>query len=354
MRNYFIGIDFSKATFDIALRGKNQVKDTDFQTGKFSNNNDGYKKLLSWVKGYTKRTKKKDMLFCGECTGSYSKGLATFLYNKGYDINLENPLAIKRSLGLRRGKSDKADAQAICNFAQEKGDRLRLFKPRTGYLKKAEELQSKRKILIKSRDMLRNYCKERIDTADEKEEKAVRESLKDILDMIDSQDADVKKIDKELEQLFTADDCEAKENYEILRSMKGIGPVNAATFIIYTENFTLFLTARQMMSFWGVAPFPNESGTSVHKGTHISKLANKDLKAVLTEAARAAVVYDDKIRAYYNHLVEKGKPKKLAMNNVRAKMIKIVFKMIQTKTKYDKNYDNNKRLLQSKAATVLN
>jgi transposase len=353
MRKYFIGIDFSKRTFDAALRGKDQIEDKDFQTGKFTNDQDGFRKLLSWVRSNTRGTGKSELLFCGECTGLYSQGLGLFLFKNGYDICLENPLAVKRSLGLRRGKSDKADACAICNLAQEKGDRLRLYRPRAGYLRKAEELEARRKALVNARVGLSQFCTEHIDMAGDDEKEDKRESLKNMLDIVESMKKEEDNISRQLEELFTADDCEAKENYEILLSMKGLGPVNAVAFIIYTANFTLFLTPQQMMSYWGVAPFPNESGTSVRKGTHISKLAKKDLKALLTEAARSAVQYDEKMGAYYQRLLGKGKPKKVAINNVRAKMIKILFKMIQTKTKYDKNYDSKKKQ-QAKIAVALN
>jgi hypothetical protein len=46
-----------------------------------------------------------------------------------------------------------------------------------------------------------------------------------------------------------------------------------------------------MASYSGVAPFPNESVT-MNKDSHISHLANRELKVLLTQCARSAAQYN--------------------------------------------------------------
>lgn len=64
-------------------------------------------------------------LICFENTGSYSKEILYFLVDQDIPCLEENPLKISRSLGLRRGKSDKVDSQDICNYAFEKRIRFK-------------------------------------------------------------------------------------------------------------------------------------------------------------------------------------------------------------------------------------
>ena len=45
------------------------------------------------------------------------------------------------------------------------------------------------------------------------------------------------------------------------------------------------------------------------------------------------------MKKYYNRLLNRGKIKGVALNNVKAKLINIVFTMVRRGTIYDPNYD---------------
>ena len=131
---------------------------------------------------------------------------------------------------------------------------------------------------------------------------------------------------------------ELKENYELLTGIKGIGAVNAIAFIILTDNFTLFDNPRQFACHTGMAPFGQESGTSIHKTPRTSKTANKDMKPLLTQAARCAVRYNAELRTYYQRKISEGKKDKVVINNVRNKLIHRVFAVVKHRTPYMDNY----------------
>ena len=48
-----------------------------------------------------------------EILATTEKGLCNFIYGKGYDMWLENAKSIKDASGLRRLKSDRADASMV-------------------------------------------------------------------------------------------------------------------------------------------------------------------------------------------------------------------------------------------------
>jgi transposase len=109
MKNYVdvIGIDVSKLTIDAHIhhRAVHRV---------FLNTSKGYKALLLWTEPYLKE---QCYFFCFENTGHYSTNLSVYLSENTVDYLEESPLAIKRSAGIARGKTDRLDATMIARYA---------------------------------------------------------------------------------------------------------------------------------------------------------------------------------------------------------------------------------------------
>lgn len=64
------------------------------------------------------------------------------------------------------------------------------------------------------------------------------------------------------------------------------------------------------------------------------------LKAYISEAANVAVVHDCKMKAYYKRMVDKGKPRGVAMNNVKNKILHIAFALVRNDCDYEENHGN--------------
>src|SRR5690606_20347639 len=99
-----IGIDVSKLTLDVYIK-TTQVHH------QFSNDSKGFKQLISWL--VKQNVILEETLFCFEHTGWYCLMLSYFLFDNQYQYCCVNAIEIKRSMGLKRGKSDKADAWEI-------------------------------------------------------------------------------------------------------------------------------------------------------------------------------------------------------------------------------------------------
>ena len=109
---YFLGIDISKDSFDIALVDKEQklLAKTKYPMGYDSFNE--FEKLLS---SYPKN----ELLILCESTGIYHLNLLSFLLEKEYRCALINPMLIKayiQSSSLRKSKTDTIDAKHIALF----------------------------------------------------------------------------------------------------------------------------------------------------------------------------------------------------------------------------------------------
>ena len=60
---------------------------------------------------------------------------------------------------------------------------------------------------------------------------------------------------------------------------------------------------------FGVAPFKNQSGSSIKGKTKVSHIANKKMKSLLNMAALSAKKNDIEIKEFYERKVEEGKNK---------------------------------------------
>ncbi len=110
-KHVFIGIDVSKVTIDVSLFIPSIQKITHQQ---FANKKSGYKQMLSWI---SKQYSLADCLFCMEDTGLYSYTLCYYLSSIGAHYVVASTYRIKHSMGIVRGKSDKADSAMIATYA---------------------------------------------------------------------------------------------------------------------------------------------------------------------------------------------------------------------------------------------
>jgi hypothetical protein len=72
----------------------------------------------------------------------------------------------------------------------------------------------------------------------------------------------------------------------------------------------------------------------------VSRLANKKIKVLLTQAALCAVRHDANIRRYYLRKMADGKPEWLIINNIRGKLIHRIFATVRSRNFYQLDYKN--------------
>ena len=343
MKNIIIGIDFSKETFDatvLDLSKTNGVLPASINGmhKKFPNSKRGFHQLLSWIKKSTKQQPSKDWMFCGEQTGRYSHGLCEFLFTKGLDMWCEAPLRIKRSMGIARGKNDSLDSLRIAEYACRYQDKMIAYKPVSEAVAMLKELFLARLKFVEQRKALfvRNNTLTEYSKGSEAEKTVAMLSRK----LIEQYDESIKKLEEEMQAIIDSDK-DILETFENITSIKGISLINASAFIIYTNNFKDFgADPRRIASYWGVAVFAQDSGTSVHHPARTSPMCSKMLKSLLSEAAMAARIYNPGIKQYYDRLIAKGKHKGVALNNVKNKLVHIITALAVNKTKYMEGYES--------------
>jgi transposase len=324
--DWFIGIDVSKATLDVAFTHKDNPEQLSWQ--KFDNSIIGFKHLLNWLK--KQKVNIKNSLFCMEHTGQYTLALCCFLQEKSLFYTLVSPLHLKKSLGITRGKNDKIDAKRIAQFACLHHRTLKPMQLSSACLLKLKNLMAFRDRLTKTKVSLKQTMQDLKDTSSLVDNRFIIKESEKQLQLIEQQ---INHTDKQIEATVQEDE-EVQKNFRLASSVIGIGMITAVAFLIYTQNFTAFDNGRQFACYSGVAPFEYSSGSSIHGKTKTSPLANRKMKALLSNCASAAVQHDPQLKLYYQRKVKQGKAKLSALNAVRAKLVNRVFATVNRGTDY--------------------
>ena len=317
----FIGIDVSKADFYVAVYGTQLY-------GKFANNPSGFEKMVSWISDQVD-VGKQEMVFALEHTGLYSLNLSLFLDAHGYPFTMLAGLELKRSQGIRRGKSDKADARVIAEYVYEKKEKIKLYQMPSQRLLQLKRLLSHREQLVKERAAFKGRLKEYTSFLVAQQNPVLFNSHKAMIACLDKH---INITETELHRLIK-EDQKLLNQFHLINSIKCVGPQTALTMIVLTSGFTQFETWRKFASYAGIAPFPNESGTFKAKAK-ISHLANKRIKTLLSNCAVSAIQHNPEMRIYYQRRVTEGKNEMSTKNIIRNKLLARIFAVIERKTPY--------------------
>jgi transposase len=318
---WFIGVDISKLFFDVAIHDKGEYKR--FKHSRFDNNPKGYSDFTKWLTKHDVIL--SNVLICMEHTGVYGIGLACFLERKA-SYCMVNPLHIKRSMGLNRGKNDKIDAQGIARFCYLHREELKPSKLPTRTLQSLRLLFSERSRIVKAIQIEKAVLSELSQSMAITSKERAKVRLQGLT-------ADLKAVDKELLEIINSSE-EIKKNYILSTSVIGIGLVNAVLMIVYSNNFEGISNARSFACYSGIAPFEHTSGTSIRGKTRVSHLANKQIKTQLTNAARSAVMNDPEIRKYYKRKKDEGKEHGVIMNAIKFKLVSRVYATVKRGTPF--------------------
>lgn len=337
MKKLFVGIDFSKEKVDVAIISADGLSETAQRVfNAFSNTPSGHRQLVKWVGQNSNGADPSSWIFCGENTGDYSKPLCNYLYGKGHDMWLENAKSIKDASGIRRLKSDRADASMIAEYAMRNHDKAVVYEPLSESLSQLRELYLYRQMVIRHKCSFEVRRSEKRATMEKSPAKrAIAQSGRHIVSELNNE---IAKIDKRIASLIDSSE-ELAEVFKVVTSVPGIGIQNAVCLMVYTDNFRKFgYDARKTACYYGVAPFGRDSGTSVHADPHVHYMANRHIKAMLTQAALAAVRFNPTVSRYYQRLLERGKKKQVALNNVKNKLLHIVTAMAKSNQMYNAEY----------------
>ncbi len=320
----FIGIDISKMSFDVAV-----LIDGAYHNQYFTNDLTGFSDFSTWVKSF-----KQPAYICLEATGVYGLALAKHCHQEKHNVIVANPIQTHAfaKMEMSRNKTDKADAMSIARYCQHLHDKdnidKRLFTPKDAAFERIQFLVTRLDQLGKMRSQENNRLDVSLD-------KIAARSISSMLKFIDKETAKIKQ--KIADTVNNSKQLRAQA--ELLNSIDGIGDKTAWSILAYIGDISLFENAKQISSYAGLNPRIEQSGSSINRSS-LSKMGCARLRKALYMPALVAVRYNVLMKRFYEKLVAKGKPKKVALVAVMRKLLVLAYGVLKSGKPFDVNYQN--------------
>ena len=258
-----------------------------------------------------------------EATSTYWMGVALYLHQIGMTIHVVNPKHAHHFAEsyARHHKTDAIDAELLMRLGEERGDQLRVWTPPPACHEALYQRLVLRETLLKQRVALKNTLHAFEQRPNGLE---VQPHTDEILAVLNH---NIETLEKEIAHILKT--CEWHEMASRLMSIKGIGVLTTAWLLVATVGFTTCESADQLASYAGLAPREHRSGSSVYKRPRLPHTGHTRLRRNLFMAARSASVHSPRMKAHFDQMVERGKPKKVARCAIARKLVVIAFALIR-------------------------
>ena|SRR6266496_788245 len=332
MIKYSLGIDISMKMFHVCLSvidNQQQIKVK--ASRKFTNNVAGFKELCDWIK---KHYKQQDipLHIIMEATGVYYEQCAMYLYKKGFTVIVVLPNKAKKYLqatGLK-SKNDKIDAKGLAQMGAEK--KLNPWQPMDDFYYTLRSLTRHHESLQNIKTNINNQL--HADNAGMYANKQVGKQLKNLIETIDKQ---IAEIEKSIED-HIASDSAVQQKVDGIIKIKGVGLMTVATLLAETNGFLLFENIPQIVSYSGYDVVEDQSGKHIGK-TKISKKGNSHIRRILHMPAFNVVRY--KVSPFlqlFNRTLQKHNIKMKSYVAVQKKILIIIYSLWKRDHAFNEEY----------------
>jgi transposase len=183
--------------------------------------------------------------------------------------------------------------------------------------------QLKLQALVERRRQLLKLINQENNRLQQTTDNEVHKSIRTVVKSLENQ---LKTITQRIERAVRSDTVNARK-VEILDSVKGIGPVTVSTIVAELPELGK-LNRQSIAKLVGVAPINNDSGQSSKRRR--TKGGRSTVRCTLYMATLVAVRFNAAIKTFYQRLLAKGKPKKVALTAAMRKLLTIVNTLIRS------------------------
>ena len=385
----FIGIDAAKDKHDCFI--VNSDGEVLYDVFTISNTLGGFNDLLSKIKSFSKDLSKTKVGL--EATGHYSYNLLGFLLDNGLPTYVLNPLhtnLYRKSLSLRKTKTDKVDARTIAAMLMS----CQSLKPYTRALYHNEELKSLTRYRfdkVSERAKLKTSVSRLITILFPELEKLVSQvhcvsvyallsefpsakhiananltrltnllysaskghynrgtairlreaarnsigsvmpakslELKHTIKLIGELDDEISEIEAAIKQIVDSLGT-------TILTIPGIGYATAASILAEVGDFSNFETPDKILAFAGMSPSTYQSGQLTNCYAHMEKRGSKYLRFALYNATKYVCKWDSNFAAYLAKKRSEGKHYNVAISHAAKKLVRLIFALEKSRLPY--------------------
>ena len=387
----YVGIDVAKDKHDCFIT--NSDGEVLFPVFTIQNNRDGFDDLFSRIQSVSPDMSKIKVGL--EATGHYSYNLLGYLIDKGLPTFVINPLhtnLYRKSLSLRKTKTDKVDARTIAMMlmsdvnlksysdtsyhneelksltryrfdkvqerAQLKQSVSRLVTILFPELEKLvptlhiasvyallSELPSAGKIaschLTHLTNLLENASKGRYSREKAIEiREAARTSigsnmpaksleLRHTLRLIGELDSEITEIESEIKRIMD-------QISSPILTIPGIGYRMGAMILAEIGDFSRFDSPDKILAYAGASPSTYQSGQLESSYSHMEKRGSRYLRFALINAAKYVCHWDETFGVYLQKKISEGKHYNVAITHATKKLVRLIYSMEKSGKPYIK------------------
>ncbi len=314
-----LGIDIAKVKVDVQLRRVHSPQKPTHLI--YDNSEQGHRKLLDWLAAQ----QVGQLHVCLEATGTYGDALALCLHQAGYTVSIVNPLRVKKygESELSRVKTDKTDAGLLARFCLTQHP-----DPWTPPPVERRQLQD----LVRSLQDLQHLRQQQLTRQQSGPHvESVATATTAVLTCLQTQ---IATLHTQIEQHVLAHE-NLKGEYELLLSICGIGKATAAVLLGELGDLRRFANVRDLVAYVGLCPHLSRSGTSVHHPSPLSKRGHAPVRKALYFPAMSAVRFNPAIKALYQRLLARGKPKMVALAAAMRKLVHVIYGVLRSGQPFD-------------------
>ena len=387
----YVGIDVAKDKHDCFIT--NSDGEVLFQVFTIQNNREGFDALFSRIQSVSPDM--SNIKVGLEATGHYSYNLLGYLIDKGLPTFVINPLhtnLYRKSLSLRKTKTDKVDARTIAmmlmsdvnlksysdtSYHNEELKSLTRYRfdkiQERARLKQSvsrlvtilfpeleklvptlhiasvyallSELPSAGKIaschLTHLTKLLENASKGRYSREKAIEiREAARTSigsnmpaksleLRHTLRLIGELDSEITEIESEIKRIMD-------QISSPILTIPGIGYRMGAMILAEIGDFSRFDSPDKILAYAGVSPSTYQSGQLESSYSHMEKRGSRYLRFALINAAKYVCHWDETFGAYLQKKISEGKHYNVAITHATKKLVRLIYAMEKSGKPYIK------------------
>lgn len=241
-----------------------------------------------------------------EATGGFEQIVASELATKQLPVVVVNPAQVRdfaKSLG-KRAKTDAIDASVIAHFVEATKPDLRPLPDEATRL--LADLVTRRRQIV-----------ELIGAESQREKRAQGKAKKSIVRLKAALAKELSEIDSEIDDSIKGSPV-WRADEDLLISVPGVGKKTARTLLAHLPELGK-IDGRKIAALAGLAPYTQQSGA--WKGKSAIAGGRVTIRSAMFVVALTAMRRNAVLSKAYNALVEKGKPKMVALIAIARRLL---------------------------------
>lgn len=386
----FVGIDVAKSKHDCCIIDSDGVIHTSSLS--IDNTKKGFETLCSTIFSALGSNDIDKVKIGLESTGHYSTNITNYLYSKGFQVKILNPLAtnlFRKAHTLRKTKTDKTDAKVIATMLFT--DESKSYSPVSYQIQELKSLTRHRYRMIGYRSKLKisvnrlidivfpelpdfvwsihqnssyalllelptptdisnchltrltnilnkaskgKYSRDKAVTLKEAASNSIGSSNRSIAFELQQTIRLIQSVQAEIDALDKQIKIVVDELNTPLITIPGIGYTLAAIILAEIGDIKRFSNSAKLLAFAGMDPSTYQSGKYIASKTPMVKRGSTYLRWAIMQASRLVSMRDQTFSEYMVKKRSEGKHFNVAMSHVGKKLIRVIYYLLKSNNQF--------------------